>query len=69
MLNQLQTNWGIINIPNKKAPKGAFCLNGAHGGSLLELFNKILHPVFNSSATLVLLKDLENFINSDNDAA
>lgn len=37
MLNQQQTNWGIINLPNKKAPSGAFfCLNGASNGRELE---------------------------------
>ena len=38
-------------------------LNGAHGGSLLELFNKILHPVLTSSKEVLLYFEIENFIN------
>lgn len=58
-----------IKEPFKALMNFAIFKNGAHGGSLLELFNKILHPVFNSSATLILLKDIENFIESNNNAA
>ena len=38
-------------------------LNGADGRSLLELFNKILHPVLTSSKEVLLYFEIENFIN------
>ena len=37
--------------------------NGAPDGSLLELFNKILHPVLTSSKEVLLYFEIENFIN------
>lgn len=63
MLNQLQTNWGIINLPNKKASVEAICINGADDRALLELFNKILHPVLTSSKEVLLYFKIEEFIN------
>ena len=39
----------------------AILKNGADDRTLLELFNKTLHPIFISSAVLLLSKEIENY--------
>ena len=55
--------WVLILIGAQKNTLASASLNGAHGGSLLELFNKILHPVLTSSTEVLLYFEIENFIN------
>lgn len=47
----------------KTTPMSCSFKNGAPGGSLLELFNKILHPALTSSKEVLLYFEIEKFIN------
>lgn len=50
-----------IKEPFKALIKFAILKNGADDRTLLELFNKTLHPIFISSAVLLLSKEIENY--------